>query len=67
MTTESQNKRILKRLQNGDAISAMWAVRQLNCFRLAARIHDLRKKHDIKTEIVFYNNKRFAYYSMNVL
>lgn len=61
----SQNKLILTRLKQGKPISPLYALKQFGCMRLAARIQNLRDKgHDIKTEIVKHNDKRFALYSL---
>ena len=63
---EAQNKLILNRLNQGKPISPLYALKQFGCMRLAARIKDLRDSgHDIKTEIVKHDNKRFALYSIN--
>ena len=46
----SQNKQILDHLKRGIDITPMSALRLYGCFRLAARIHDLRADgHDIVT------------------
>lgn len=39
---DTQNKQILAHLKRGTSITAMGALRLYGCFRLAARIHDLR-------------------------
>ena len=46
----SQNKQILDHLKRGIDITPMSALRLYGCFRLAARIHELRSDcHDIVT------------------
>lgn len=40
----AQSARILAHLQTGKAITAIEALRNFGCFRLAARIYDLRKE-----------------------
>jgi hypothetical protein len=39
---ESQNKAIKTHLKKGNSITAMQALNQFGCFRLAARIKDLK-------------------------
>lgn len=47
---DSQNKQILDHLKRGIDITPIGALRLYGCFRLAARIHDLRADgHDIVT------------------
>ena len=40
----SQNQEILKHLKEGKTITPLDALREFGCFRLAARIYDLRCK-----------------------
>ena len=63
---ESQNKEIRKYLESGNSLTPLDALSLFGCFRLGARIHDLKHKFglNIKTEIVETNNKRFAKYSI---
>lgn len=59
----SQNEAILQALQSGQRITAIDALEQFKCFRLAARVHDLRKAgHDIQEEIITRDGKRYAKY-----
>lgn len=52
-TSSSQQRvKILKHLMAGKKITALQALNQFQCFRLAARIHELKKVHDIKSEWV---------------
>lgn len=61
----SQNQQILSHLKAGHKLTARGALNLFNCFRLAARIEQLRGKgHDITTTMVTRNNKRFAVYSL---
>jgi hypothetical protein len=61
----SQCDMILDAMQRGESISALAALRQFGCFRLAARINDLKRLgHIIRKETVERNGKRFAVYSM---
>jgi len=53
---------ILKHLESGP-ITAMEALNNYGCFRLAARINDLRMKgHNIHTETTYKDDKRYATY-----
>ena len=65
MGTQSQCDDILKHLQSGRAITPLEALEKFGCFRLGGRIYDLKKLgHDIRTDIVKKNGKRFASYSL---
>jgi hypothetical protein len=65
---KSQNKDIKNWLETGNSITPIEALNLFGCFRLGARIHDLKNKFgvNIKTEIVESGNKRFAKYSLNI-
>ena len=60
----SQNKQILKYLQDGNSITPIEALSKFDCLRLAARISDLRDKgFNIQTiEEIGTNGKRYARY-----
>lgn len=59
----AQTDRILTRLKDGGTITAAEAVRELRCYRLAARIKELREDGwNIKTEMIQRNGKRYARY-----
>ena len=62
--TDSQNALIKGWLLNGYSITQLEALNQFGCFRLAARISDLRDQSlNIVTEIVtLENGKRVARY-----
>jgi hypothetical protein len=61
----SQEKDILGYLQRNGSISPLEALEQFGCFRLAARINDLRaKKHNIETYVGNENGKKFAIYRL---
>ena len=51
-TSASQTARIKAALLRGETLTPMDALRRFGCFRLGARIWDLRNEHgmDIKTE-----------------
>lgn len=60
----SQNQQILGLLKKGP-ITAMDALQKAQCFRLAARINDLKALgHNILTETIKENGKRFARYRL---
>ena len=61
----TQNRAILAHLKSGKAITAIEALNLCGCFRLSARIYDLRQQgYSIKTSTVCVNNKHFASYSL---
>lgn len=62
MEIESQNKRIKQHLIDGYSITPIQALKLFGCFRLSARIHELRKEMDIKAEKVINNGKSFCSY-----
>lgn len=65
--TRSQCDRILQYLQSGKTINPAQAWNLFGCYRLGARIHDLRKRDfNILTKIVYKNGSSFAEYSMAV-
>lgn len=52
-------------LQSGKSITPLEALNLYGCFRLGARIWDLRNEgYDIEMELVNYNGKRFACYHL---
>jgi hypothetical protein len=65
MRTDSQNALIKGWLMNGRSLTTLDALNMFGCFRLAARIANLRDQGmDINTEIVEVNDKRVARYSL---
>ena len=69
MITESQNKRILEHLSLGRTITSLEALSLFQCFRLAARISDLKGKgHNVQSEMVQVgsNKKKVARYSLAI-
>lgn len=59
----NQADAILEHLKRGDAITPIDALNLYGCFRLAARIDDLRKSgHFIETEIIKKDGKKYARY-----
>lgn len=63
---KTQTQKILQHLQSGKPLTPITALKKFGCFRLAARISDLRKDgHTIFTETVTKNKKTFASYRYN--
>lgn len=59
----SQTEAILAHLKTGRSLTPIDALNLFGCFRLGARIHDLRKQgFDIETEEEEKDGKRFARY-----
>lgn len=65
-SSEAQNKKIAKWLEAGNSITQMEALNMFQCFRLASRISDLRKRGmDICKEMIMTpTGKRVARYSI---
>jgi hypothetical protein len=62
---ESQTTEILKYLQSGKSITPIEALNLFHCFRLGARISDLRNKgYIISTEMIKVGKKRFGKYTL---
>jgi hypothetical protein len=62
---ESQQTAILNWLRTGQSITPYQALISLNCFRLSARIYNLKKEgHPIKTTMITKDGKTFASYSL---
>lgn len=62
---KSQAGRILSWLKQGRKITPIQALEKWGCFRLGARINDLRNEgYHIITRNVKRNGKRFAEYSL---
>jgi hypothetical protein len=63
---ESQSKLILAHLKKGNAITPIEALNMFGCFRLSARIKDLRDQGiSIQMERVTRAGKSFASYSIS--
>ena len=68
-TSASQTARIKAALLRGETLTPMDALRRFGCFRLGARIWELRNEHgmDIRTEQYrTESGKIVAAYSLNV-
>ena len=48
----TQCRKILRYMQTNGAITPLVALTEFNCFRLAARIKELRVKHDIVKKMI---------------
>ena len=65
MTTKSQNTRIAAHLLLRKPLTPLEALSRFGCFRLAARVRDLRREGlPIKTEMKHRGGKRYAQYSI---
>lgn len=61
-----QTDAILEHLKSGKSLTGLEALNVYQCFRLAARIKDLRAEgYDIKTETIHRQGKIYASYSLN--
>ena len=61
----SQSEQILKHLKDGGQITPIEALEHFGCFRLAARISDLRKQgHNIIATPVTQDGKTFCRYHL---
>lgn len=61
----SQRIKIKTWLESGKTLTAMDALEKFGCFRLAARIDDLRRDGlDIETKYQHKDGKRFARYGL---
>lgn len=65
MSTETQCAAILDHLRKRGSINPMIALKRYGCFRLAARVKDLKDDgHLINTTLVNRRGKRYAAYSL---
>lgn len=61
----TQNQQILAYLEKGKVITPIEALNKFGCFRLAARISDLRKEGlNIATKIMTKDGKTYASYKL---
>ena len=61
----TQNQQIKSYLEKGKSITPIQALNKFGCFRLAARISDLRNDGlNIATKIVTKDGKTFASYKL---
>lgn len=60
---KTQEQRILEYLNDGHLLTPLEALNRFGCFRLGARIFDLRKQgHNVQMRLVRKDNKNFAQY-----
>ena len=65
--TQTQKEAILRHLQSGQTITPLEALNLYGCFRLGARIWELRDEgYEIKSENVKQGKKTFASYKIIV-
>ena len=65
--SETQNQQILEHLKKGLTITPLLALNLFGCFRLSARIYDLKQDgHDIikRTITSDHGDKHFAEYTL---
>lgn len=61
----TQREKILEHLKSGLSITPLGALMEFGCFRLGARIWDLREQgYNIKTTTIVVDDKHFASYSL---
>ena len=59
----TQTEQIFDHLKRNGSIDPMTALREYGCFRLAARVAELREAgHDVKTQMISRGEKRHARY-----
>ncbi len=62
---DTQANRILAHLQSGQPLTPIEALNTYRCFRLAARVDELKRAgHPIRSEIVKRGKVRYASYSL---
>lgn len=65
METKTQCENILAWLKRGYALTPLDALKHFGCFRLGARIWDLKQEgYNISTTLRFIDGKRFAEYHL---
>jgi len=64
---DSQQKAILKYLKRGEKLTGIKALKLFGCFRLAARIYDLKMSgHTIESSLITERGKKCSEYYMDV-
>lgn len=64
----TQTAKILAALEAGEALTPLDALNRFGCFRLGARIMELRKLgYSIETEMVPHGRKAFASYKLETI
>ena len=59
---KSQKELIREYLKKGKRITPLETLKKFGCFRLGARIYELKKEMDIHSRLVTKNGKRFSEY-----
>ncbi len=63
--SNTQNQLILNYLKKGNSITSLEALQKFNCFRLSARIFNLREDgYNIITNHITDNEKTYARYTL---
>ena len=63
---ETQKKQILEYLKEGNKLTPILALKRFGCFRLSARIYELRREgHPIKSDLVKIGKKYVGSYFYN--
>lgn len=63
--SQTQNEQILDYLKSGKSVTPLKALRKWGCFRLSARIFDLRSDgHNIITKNITNDKKTYAEYHL---
>lgn len=60
----SQESQIIRHLRSGHSLTPLEALKLFGCFRLGARIYELRRRYNIKSDMVTIRGKRVARYRM---
>ena len=60
--SQTQNLQILGYLKKGKPITPLEALEKFGCWRLSARIYDLRKNYIIETINITNNDKTYSQY-----
>jgi hypothetical protein len=61
----TQTQEIQAHLESGQTLTPLQALNKFGCFRLAARILDLREAGlDVHMRMILNENKRYAEYSL---
>ena len=64
---KAQTDRIRMYLETGKSLTPMDALVRFNCFRLAARVKDLRDQGvNIRSELVHKDGKKYSRYFMDL-
>lgn len=66
--SNNQTQSILEYLKKGNSLTPLDSLHIFGCFRLGARIFDIKKMgFNIKTEMVIEGKKHFAKYSLETM